>query len=270
MLDQVASPCTAVGCISFLNTKPLIHGIERYPAIRPVYDVPSGLLDALENDRVALALCPVIDLQTSRRPLMAVPVGGIACHGKTLTVRLFSRVDWSRVQTVHADSDSHTSVMLMRLIMAEVYGRRVAVQPLGSLSDVQAQTLLLIGDKVITSSPSERDYPYQLDLGQAWLEHTQLPFVFAIWQAVAGMDLGDAPRQLNELRQINAPHRQAIAAEYAPRLGWPVELARQYLSHWMQYELTDRHFQAVDLFFSKLHRLDWLAKPRAIQRADVR
>lgn len=260
---------TPIGCIRYLNTKPLVHGIEHFPEIQPVYDVPSGCLESLEHDRVVMALCPVIDLQTSRRPLMAVPVGGIACHGTTLTVRLFSRVDWPKVQTVHADTDSHTSVMLMRLLMQQVYGRKVQVKPFSLGPGLSPQTMLLIGDKVVTAGPSPSDYPYRLDLGEAWLAHTGLPFVFAIWQAVAGAELGDLPQTLDRLRRDNLAHRREIAERYGPALGWPVALAQEYLTKWMQYELTDLHFQAIDLFFDQLHRSDWLAEPRPVRLAKV-
>ena len=43
------------------------------------------------------------------------------------------------------------------------------------------QSVLLIGDKVVTDAPPEERYPYQMDLGAAWKELTGLPFVYAVW-----------------------------------------------------------------------------------------
>ncbi|MCC7146072.1 MAG: hypothetical protein IT443_06465, partial [Phycisphaeraceae bacterium] len=114
-----------VGCVSFLNSKPLIDSFEKVsPADRDVqvrYDVPSRLLDDLENSQVDIALCPVIDYFRSCLDLLIVPVGGIACRGPTLTVRLYSRIPLPKIQRVWVDTDSHTSVALLRVLLDQLY-----------------------------------------------------------------------------------------------------------------------------------------------------
>ena len=112
-----------IGCVSYLNAKPLIEGLDNRtnPTVR--FDVPSRLLDDLQAGNVDIALCPVVDYYRSPVPLRVVPVGGIGSRGPTLTVRLFSRIPLHAVDTVHADSDSHTSVLLMRVLMDKLYHR---------------------------------------------------------------------------------------------------------------------------------------------------
>src|SRR5579859_1626131 len=80
-----------IGSVSFLNAKPLIHGLEEADGLDLQLDVPSRLLDGLLENRFDVALLPVIDYQ--RMPgLRFLTAGGICCDGPTLTVRIFSPV----------------------------------------------------------------------------------------------------------------------------------------------------------------------------------
>ena len=180
-----------------------------------------------------------------------MPVGGICCEGPTLTVRLFSRVPLDRVRTLHADTDSHTSVALARLLLRERWGLRPRIVPLdtrGAAPDPSPDTLLLIGDKVVTAAPSPDHYPHQLDLGEAWHDLTGLPFVFATWLAPADADLGTLPDTLAAVRDVNLQRLDALAADHAPRHGWPVALARQYLADILRYRIGPRELAAMQRF----------------------
>jgi len=143
-----------------LNAKPLIEGLEAAaPEARIRLAVPSELLGLLERGEVDVALCPVIDYFRSRLPLMIVPSGGIGCDGTTLTVRLFSQAPLEQIGVVHADTDSHTSVALMRVILKRRYGVEPRVidydarDPADLGGGAWRQAMLLSGDKVVTGSP---------------------------------------------------------------------------------------------------------------------
>lgn len=243
-----------IGCVSYLNSKPLIEGLADRddPAVH--FDVPSRLLDMLLSGAVDIALCPVIDYFRSPQPLSIVPVGGICSRGATLTVRLFSQVPAEQIRTVHADTDSHTSVNLVRVLLAERY----SVEPRmvdynlheNHRSQTRPQTMLLIGDKVVTSAPPVEQYPYQIDLGRAWHELTDLPFVFATWMCRGGADLGDLPDVLAQQRVANRSDIDRIVAEHAPRCGWPVPLARRYLTEWLHFDIGSAELQAITQFGS--------------------
>src|SRR5256885_451163 len=117
------SPALRIGSVSFLNAKPLIYGLDRDASIKLSLDVPSRLLDGLLDERYDVALLPVIDQQ--RMPgLRLLTAGGIGCDGPTLTVRIFSPVPVERIQTLACDTDSHTSVALARIILAERFSLR--------------------------------------------------------------------------------------------------------------------------------------------------
>ena len=258
-----------IGCVSFLNARPLIEGLDDDPAVDVRYAVPSALLARLEDGAVDVALCPVIDYQRSTAALTIVPAGGIGCDGPTLTVRLFSRVPWEQVDALAADTDSHTSIALAQVVLAERYGVRPRIVPRPTTTDDQPQTLLLIGDKVVTAEPSPQAYPHQLDLGEAWAAMTGRPFVFAVWMARADADarrvraaatLLDACRRRNT--QPDAIAR--IADQQGPAHGWPTDLARRYLGGLLRYETTERQLQAIDHFWQACRRIGLLDRPRPL------
>ena len=80
-----------LGAVSYLNTIPLISGLERIPGVEIVADVPARLGDRLVAGETDLSLCSIIDYQRSPVPLELVPVGQIGCDGDTRTVAIFSR-----------------------------------------------------------------------------------------------------------------------------------------------------------------------------------
>jgi chorismate dehydratase len=258
MRQSSGAPRTAVGCVSFLNSKPLIDGLDDHPALRVSYDVPSALLADLLDGRVDLALCPVIDYQLSSQPLAIVPVGGICCRDRTHTVRLFSRAPIQAVRQVAVDPDSHTSVNLLRVILHDAYGltpRLVELDRRAAARRDWPESVLLIGDKVVLDGPDEAGHPHQLDLGLAWRRLTGLPFVFAVWMARLDSDLGDAPAILDRQRIDNAARIDSIVARHAPAMGWPIDLARRYLGQLLHYHLGPEEFQAMRRFWTRTHEL---------------
>lgn len=259
-----------LGCVSFLNARPLIDTLDTRDDIIVRFDVPSGLLDDLNDREVDLALCPVIDYQRSAEPLTVVPVGGIGCDGPTFTVRLFSRVPINQIAQVHADTDSHTSVALMRVILREQYRHAVDVVPhapahLEAPLDEWPETLLLIGDKVVTRQPSASVFPHQLDLGEAWHEMTGLPFVFAVWMTHSDAQLGDLPALMDQTRQTNAGRIDQIVAAHADRAGWPHDLAMNYLGHLLKYRIGPRELEAMQRFWQLAGKYDLIDHVRPLR-----
>lgn len=267
-----------IGCVGYLNAKPLIEGLEGLADPVVKLDVPSALLADLETGVVDIALCPVIDYYRSTRPLVTVPVGCIASDGPTQTVRLFSRVPIGSITRVHADIDSHTSVALLRVLFDALHGKSPEFVPFDALHDVtqgkrtpEHEAMLLIGDKVVTNAPSAKTYAYQMDLGEAWKGLTGLPFVFAIWMARRGVDLGELPQTLDRQRQLNAHNTDAIADRHAASHGWAIDNARNYLGRVLGYAVGPAHLQAIELFAEKASHLGLIetTKPLELYRTEA-
>jgi len=244
-----------LSAVSFFNTAPLVYGLDRDPAISLRFGVPSVLLDDLTNGRAEVALLPVIDYQ--RAPgLRILPATGIGCDGPTLTVRLFSRTPIEKTKILAVDTDSHTSVVLARVILRKQFGLSPEVVSLNVARDQPHETRLLIGDKVVTQEPA--GFPYQLDLGEAWKNLTGLPFVFAVWTVRAGVEVGDLgdrlKRALDEgLRNIE----RLIDRDAIPR-GWPREVARKYLTDHLKFTIGDRQLEAIRRFHTMAHDLGFI------------
>src|SRR5687768_14650401 len=171
-------PLYRVASVSFLNARPLTAGLESGRDIDLHLAVPSALLNLLESDRAEVALLPTIDYQRSKEDLIVLPAGGIASDGPTLTVRIFSRVPIDQVRELACDPDSHTSVALARIILAQRYNLRPELTDLSRASDSPHQARLLIGDKVVCNEPV--GFAHELDLGHEWKALTGQPFVFAV------------------------------------------------------------------------------------------
>jgi chorismate dehydratase len=243
---------TRVGAVSFLNTKPLIHGLADHADV--VLDVPSRLHALLHAGEVDVALIPVADVPgiLALGGTMLPEAGGIACDGETLTVRIFSRLPLSRIRTLECDTDSHTSVALARYLLAARHDNRPDFVPLSGTASPSPETArLLIGDKVITSPPDSAQLPLRHDLGTEWKLLTGLPFVFAVWTARPGFDAASISSILATCRDRGVAEVETILQTHAPRLGWPTDLARAYLTRHLHYHLTPRDLSAIRLFWTQ-------------------
>lgn len=239
-----------LGVVEFLNSRPLIEGLEGRPEVELRFAVPSALADVLRSGAVDAALVPVIDWARAGGSWERVSDAGIASDGETLTVRVYSQVPPEAMTVLHVDGDSHTSVRLAELIWKHVYHRPLRQVPLSSTSSIgDCESVLLIGDKVVTTAMA--GFEYNIDLGEAWKRWTGLPFVFAVWVAPAGGAMNDElAAMLNEARDRGVARAAELAARYAPKRGWPVDLAVRYLTRYLTYRITPAARQGIERFVS--------------------
>jgi len=246
-LETTTARTLRIGSVSFLNAKPLIWGLEGSRDLDLSLAVPSKLLSGLKSAELDIALLPVIDYQ-AMEGLCIVPSGGIGCDGETLTVRIFSKKPMAEIRTLACDTDSHTSIALARVIFAEQYGQRpefIAWDP-ARRGEMPCDAHLLIGDKVVCEEPL--GFEHQIDLGSAWKKLTGLPFVFAVWTARQGVDLGDLPERLERAKREGLGHVTEIVQRFAIARGWPAGLAMQYLTVYLKFDVGERELGAIRLF----------------------
>ena len=231
-----------IASVSYLNTAPLMTGLDRLGGLSVQPEVPARLIDTLEAGSADLALISAVDLARSAEPLTAVPVGMIGCAGPTLTVRVFSRVEPRQIRRIHADTDSHTSAVLAQVLVAEATGVVPELVPFDAPGEPagDAEAVLLIGDKVVTSPPPE-GFDHGFDLGEHWHALTGFPFVYAVW-ACRSADAGSeaviaAADLLDRQRRRNRTRPDWIVTTKAGRAGWTDDLARHYLGGLLRYEV---------------------------------
>ena len=268
-----------VAAVSYLNTAPLIEGLDACRDLEIETLVPSRIVDRLTRtgaDRADLGLVSVIDAARAERELALLSCGMIGCEGPTLTVRLYASVDPGKITHLHVDTDSHTSVVLAQVILSELHAVRPEVIPFNARECASdgadwPEAVLLIGDKVVASSPPAVRATTQIDLGSAWYELTGLPFVYALWMC-RREDAGD-PRilagaaLLDRQRRRNLARLDAIVSRRAREKGWPDDLARRYVGELLRYEVGPRERESVSVFLAKASALG-LAPDRAPVWAD--
>ncbi len=259
-------PRIRLACVRYLNTVPMIEGLEKDSGIELAPVVPSKIAGLVSSGDCHAGLVSMIDAVRSPVPLAILPVGMIGCDGPTLTVRLFSRVPLDRITRIHADTDSHTSVVLCRLLIARLTGsmpdvvafdarERISVDTRDSDAGEWPESLLMIGDKVVTDSPPAVRYPHQLDLGEAWKAWTGLPFMYAAWMC-RDADANQPWVQrvatiLDRQLRHNLTRLDWIIATRAPSFRWPPDLARKYLVDLLRFTVDERALQGASRFLDE-------------------
>ena len=262
-VNQGASQRTwRLGVVSYLNAKPLIAGLESAEDVALIYDVPARLSGLLERGKVDVALVPVIDLLVENRDWQIVSDACIGCDGETLTVRVFSRVEPERIQTLHVDGDSHTSVALATIIWRELYRRQLDIVPFVESKKEECEAVLLIGDKVVNHPPIGFDI--ETDLGSAWKSLTALPFVFAVWAGPRGRDVSALATRLGRARDLGVEASEAIAVDFGPGLGWPDALAKRYLTTRLKFTLGQRQRRGMARFLELAQAHDLVIAGKAL------
>ncbi len=241
----VSAKVLNIASVSYLNARPLIHGLERDPRVKLSLDVPSKLIQKLRDGDADVALLPTIDYQR-QCDLVIIPAGGIGSDGATLTVRIFSRCPIDQIRSLACDGDSHTSIALARIILARRHNLRPEFTDLSRAGEDPHQARLLIGDKVVCDEP--RGFANQLDLGSEWKALTGLPFVFATWMARSGADTAALYTVLDQARQRGLAQIDCIIADFAEPRGWPPALARQYLTSNLRFGVGQRELEAIRAF----------------------
>lgn len=262
-----------IGCVKYLNTLPLVEGLGSLKDAAVVAAVPSSLIGMLRGGDVDIALCSVIDA-ARYADVRCLPAGMIGCDGRTMTVRLFSRVPFPRITTVGVDTDSHTSAVLMQVVLSRKWGLRPRIadfdareaQAVGARGDLEA--VLLIGDKVMTDAPDAAAFPYQLDLGEAWKDMTGLPFVYAVWMCRAGEENGSAVQLaeavLDRQRRHNSTRLDWIVHRRAGERHWPEPAAAEYVGQRLKFDVGEEEREAVAKFIA------WARELGLCDGSDVR
>ncbi len=268
-----------IAAVRYLNTLPLIEGLDKVDGLSLTPAIPSRIAAMVLSGEADIGLASIVDVaratSASGERLIALPVGQIGCDGPTMTVRLFSTVPFDTITELHADTDSHTSVILAQLILRHRYSctptlrdfdvrERVELnlankRPVpASLEDAWPNALLMIGDKVVTDAPPPARYPHQLDLGEAWKQWTGLPFVYAVWACTrtnaADPAIRLAANLLDRQRRHNAGRLEWIISHRASGHRWPTDLARQYLGSLLRYDCGPREREAASRFIDEASR----------------
>jgi chorismate dehydratase len=250
-----------VGAVNYLNTKPLIEGLNSFTAHAELeLEIPSRLADRLAAGDLDVALIPVIEYFRAGS-YSIVPGIAIASRGPVLSVTLFSRVPWPDIRSVALDEGSRTSSALARILLEKRYGIRPAIEslPMGvAADDMHTDAVLLIGDRAMKACLP--GFSHAFDLGQEWFDWTGLPFVYAVWAVREGVDLRGVDQALRQARDYGLERVGPISQRESTRLGIDPGFCRRYLGNILSFDLGPRELAGLAKFYELARELG-LAPP---------
>ena len=247
-------PLVRLGAVSYLNTRPLVEGLDARPDVALRFDVPARCADLVEAGEVDLGLVPIIEYARHADEYAVVPDVSIASLDAVDSVALFTRQPIERVRSIALDVSSRTSAGLVKLLCARHFGIRPEFQP--AAPDIRAMlaradAALLIGDPALFLDPAALDAE-KIDLGLAWKAMTGLPFVWAVWSGRAGAASPEVCRLLYETRLHGVSRIDAIAARERPGDPAGQAVVARYLRHTITYGLDGALLAGAQAYFDGL------------------
>jgi chorismate dehydratase len=226
-----------VGIVNYLNTRPLVYGIENSPVMNEIIftgNYPAKLAQQLISGEIDLGLVPVAVIPVLKEYFINTDYC-IGTEGEVASVCLFSDVPLEEADTVLMDYQSRTSVALAKLLLKEFWNLNPAIVP--TQNDyrplIKGKTAgLVIGDRALEQRHRNK---YIYDLGAAWKDHTGLPFVFAAWVSTKKLDPGFVDA-FNEANKFGLTKIDAVVAEQVYK---HYDLLRYY-NHNISYVLTEQ------------------------------
>jgi chorismate dehydratase len=218
-----------VGAVSYLNTKPLIYGLQKGLMAQEavlILDYPANIAQKLLNNEIDIGLVPVAILP--QMPIYYIVSDyGICCDGPVASVCLFSDVPVQNIKEVLLDYQSRTSVRLAGILLKEFWKTNPA------LTDTQTDFSkrikgdvagVVIGDRALEL---RNDYAYVYDLGEAWKSFTGLPFVFAAWVSNKAIN----PAFIDQFNAANAYGLDRLAEVIAENPVQFYDLKKYYINN---------------------------------------
>jgi chorismate dehydratase len=240
-----------VGAVNYLNTKPLIEDFRLFaPQAELFLDYPSRLADRLAAGELDVALIPVVEFFRAKNYTL-IPDIAIAADGPVLSVTLFSRVPWEKIQSIALDEGSRTSAALTQVLLRCRYGvnpTRVQLPVDVPADDMATDAVLLIGDRAMKACLPGFDYAF--DLSEEWKTWTGLPFVFAVWAVRPNINLEGIDEALKQAKIHGLKRAGIIAQREAPLLGLDAGMCRRYLSNILSFNLGTREIAGLQKFYS--------------------
>ena len=211
-------------------------------------DVPSRLATELSGGELDVGL--ISSIQYFRAGSVDIISDAcIASFGPVRSVKVLGRVPPEEVRTLALDAGSRSSVVLGRILFAELLGSHPKTEsfPLGTpLEEARADAVLLIGDRAMRPTPES--FVFEWDLGSKWKDLTGLPFVFALWigsKEAASVELAEL---FSAVRDHGVDHLEEIAETEARNLGFDREFCLRYLREHLRFRLGDAERAGLERF----------------------
>jgi chorismate dehydratase len=214
-----------------------------------IYATPAKLAELLQRDELDAGLVSVVEVLYHDRYDILDGIA-IASLGEVRSVLLAHRKPLKEVTEVFCDTASLTSVELLRVLLAE-RGLKPELKPLASYNRAALPDYaLLIGDPALDFALAPHEHEIW-DLGAAWYELTNLPFVYAVWALRRGVENSALRRQLREARDFGLDTLDTIIRT---RTEYNYDFRKDYLSWHIHYHLGADEKRGLAKFMELLRR----------------
>jgi len=261
----MGSDSVRVGRIGYLNVLPIYYPLEQGTIkhnLSFVYGSPAELNELMACGKLDISVVSSIEYARHFDRYMVLPDLSISCKGAVKSVLLFSKLPLEKLnnRVIHLTPQSHTSVALLRLILARVYQMRCSfVSMARPLWQVQKKELpeayLAIGDEALHWA-KRGDFPYVWDLGKLWYQWTGLPFVFALWVCRKDMEPNKITDSLENLLAAKAwgmEHLDLVCSQAARTTFLTRDELRVYFRH-LIYDLSEDMLKGLSCYYELLHK----------------
>jgi chorismate dehydratase len=234
-----------IGSVHYLNTAPLTRGIES----ELIFATPARLAEMLRRDELDAALVSITEVLFNDRYDILDGIA-IASLGEVYSVLLAHKKPLDEAKEVFYDTASLTSVNLLKILFAE---KKLFPQfkPLESYAAApEKDFVLLIGDRAIDFQRAPHTCEI-FDLGFAWHELTNLPFVYAVWALRRGIENKELRRELREAKKFGM---ETLDYLIETREEYDADFRRDYFEWHIQYHLGEDEKRAIAKFRELLQK----------------
>jgi chorismate dehydratase len=246
-----------VGSVEYLNAVPLTRGIED----QIVFTTPARLAELLRRDELDAALVSITEtLLTDRYDIL--DGAAIASLGEVYSVLLAHKKPLAEAKEIFCDPASLASVNLLKVLLAE-RGLKPEFRPLENYKDAKKKDfVLLIGDKAIDFQRSPHKHEI-FDLGAAWFEMTNLPFVYAVWALRRGMENSKLRTILRETKHFGMETLDVIIRNHK---AYDLDFRKDYLGWQIHFHLGSDEKRGIAKFCELLrkHNLGPVFEPKFV------
>jgi chorismate dehydratase len=238
-----------VGAVSYLNTKPLLYGIENSPVfneISLITEYPARIADKLLANEIDIGLVPVSIIPEMKEYHINTRYC-IGSDGPVASVCLFSDVPVQDIRTVILDYQSRTSVALAEILFERHWNQKPVFERAGPdfLQEIGGNTAaVVIGDRALQQRKISAHF---YDLGEEWKRMTGLPFVFAAWISNKVLDRGWVQR-FDEANAFGIKNIQKVLKKLP---GVDFDL-KEYYTNYLSYDLDQEKKKGLSLFLEML------------------
>lgn len=255
-LEQSLAP-TRVGSVPYLNSVPLTRGLEDQIVFAP----PAQLAELLKKGDLDAALVSVTEVlfNDGYEVLDGVAVASL---GEVKSVFVAHKKPIEEMDVVFCDAASLASVTLLKVLLAEK-GLHPEFKPLEHHDDAPNHDyVLLIGNPAIDFRRGEPEHELW-DLGQAWYELTNLPFVYAVWALKKGCVDDAAKKLLREAKDFGLDTLDHIISS---RSEYDRDFRRDYLEWHIHFHLGTDEKRGLAKFIELIgkHQLGKVFEPEFV------